>query len=240
MEQITSGNQNLSQRTSEQASSIEEIASTIEEAATTIKQNAENAERAREITDAGAVRSMEGNRVAMDAVSSIKDMNDSSKKIANIIAVINEIACQTNLLALNAAVEAARVGEQGRGFAVVAGEVRNLAQRSGNAAKEIGVLINDTVNKIEKSTALVTRTGGSLNEIAESAKDTAHIISEIAAASQEQNQGISQINNAITEMDSTTQENASLVEETASASEEMANQAQELLEMVRRFKINNN
>ncbi|MBP7737804.1 MAG: cache domain-containing protein [Spirochaetes bacterium] len=235
--QISSGNQNLSQRTSEQASSIEEIASTIEETAATINQNAENAVRASSLTDQGVSKSMEGNRIAIEAVASITEMNESSKKVADIIAVINEIAFQTNLLALNAAVEAARAGEQGRGFAVVAGEVRNLAQRSGNAAKEIESLIRDTVAKVESSTELVNRTGNSLTEIAEAAKVSARIIGEITAASQEQKQGINQINTAISEMDTMTQQNASLVEETASASEEMSNQAQELLGMVQKFKV---
>jgi methyl-accepting chemotaxis protein len=237
VEQIASGNQNLSQRTSEQASSLEEIASTIEEAAATVNQNAENATRASELTNAGADKSTESNKIANEAVKSIMEMNQSSKKVADIIAVINEIAFQTNLLALNAAVEAARAGEQGRGFAVVAGEVRNLAQRSGNAAKEIEELIKDTVNKVEKSTDLVNKTGIVLKEIEGAAKNTAQIINEIATASIEQKQGIDQINNAIAEMDNMTQQNASLVEETASASEEMSNQAQDLLEMVKQFNI---
>jgi methyl-accepting chemotaxis protein len=235
--QISSGNQNLSQRTSEQASSLEEIASTIEEATATINQNAENAAQARDLTNTGATKSIEGNRIAVEAVTSIIEMNNSSKKVADIIAVINEIAFQTNLLALNAAVEAARAGEQGRGFAVVAGEVRNLAQRSGNAAREIETLIKDTVAKVENSTDLVSKTGNALTEIAEAAKTSAQIITEIAAASLEQKQGINQINNAIAEMDNMTQQNASLVEETASASEEMSNQAEDLLEMVKKFKI---
>ena len=233
MDQISSGNQNLSQRTSEQASSLEEIASTIEEATATINQNAENAARARDLTDTGVTKSMEGNRIAIEAVSSIIEMNESSKKVADIIAVINEIAFQTNLLALNAAVEAARAGEQGRGFAVVAGEVRNLAQRSGNAAKEIEKLIKDTVGKVETSTELVNKTGNALTEIAEAAKISAQIISEISRGEPGAEAGINQINNAIAEMDNMTQQNASLVEETASASEEMANQAQELLEWCR-------
>ncbi|MBP7736107.1 MAG: MCP four helix bundle domain-containing protein [Spirochaetes bacterium] len=237
VEQISSGNQNLSQRSSEQASSLEEIASTIEEATATINQNAENAIRAKDLTEGGSVKSLEGNKVAVEAVNAIVEMNESSKKVADIISTINEIAFQTNLLALNAAVEAARAGEQGRGFAVVAGEVRNLAQRSGNAAKEIESLIRDALSKVDKSTELVNQTGSSLNEISEAAKTTSQIINEIAAASQEQKQGINQINTAISEMDNMTQQNASLVEETASASEEMANQAQELLDMVRKFKI---
>ncbi|HNW28885.1 MAG TPA: methyl-accepting chemotaxis protein [Spirochaetota bacterium] len=237
VDQIASGNQTLSQRTTEQASALEEIVSTIEEAISSINQTAENAVKAKELTEAGADKSIEGNRVALEAVSSIIEMNESSKRIADIISVINEIAFQTNLLALNAAVEAARAGEQGRGFAVVAGEVRNLAQRSGNAAREIEDLIRDTVAKVEKSTDLVKNTGGSLGEIAEAAKTTARIISEIAASAIEQKQGVGQISTAISEMDGVTQQNAALVEETASASEEMANQAQEFLAMVQKFKI---
>jgi methyl-accepting chemotaxis protein-1 (serine sensor receptor) len=237
VEQISSGNQNLSQRTSEQASSLEEVASTIEEATATINQNAENAERAKELMEDGAEKSKNGNIIAKDAVSAIVQMNESSKKVADIISVINDIAFQTNLLALNAAVEAARAGEQGRGFAVVAGEVRNLAQRSGSSAKEIESLIRETIERVEKGTDLVNKTGLALSEIAESAKTSTVIINEIAAASQEQRSGINQINTAITEMDNMTQQNASLVEETASASEEMSNQAQELLDLVQEFKI---
>ena len=210
VEQISAGNQNLSQRTSEQASSIEEIASTIEEAASTITQNAGN--------------SSDANRASKNAVEAIRNINDKSKRIVDIIGVINEIAFQTNLLALNAAVEAARAGDQGRGFAVVAGEVRNLAQRSANSAKEIEALIRETVEGVQNGTKLVN--------------DVSNIVSEIALASEEQKQGINQINIAISEMDSMTQQNASLVEETASASEEMANQAQELMDMVSRFKVN--
>jgi methyl-accepting chemotaxis protein len=237
VEQIAGGNQNLSQRTSEQASSLEEVASTIEETTASVNQNAENANQARDLTDQGAKKSSEGNQVALEAVDAIKEMNESSKKIGEIISMINDIAFQTNLLALNAAVEAARAGDAGRGFAVVAGEVRNLAQRSGNAAKEIEDLIKDTVTKVDNGTQLVVKTGDELNEIAEAAGSTARLISEIAASSQEQKSGFGQINTAVTEMDNMTQQNAALVEETASASEEMANQAQELLAMVREFKI---
>jgi len=237
VEQISSGNQNLSQRTSEQASSLEEIASTIEETTATIKQNAGNADQANEMSGKSTSMAEEGGRLVSEAVSSINEINQSSKKIGDIISVINEIAFQTNLLALNAAVEAARAGEQGRGFAVVAGEVRNLAQRSGNAAKEIGGLINDSLEKVGKGTELVNKSGEALKEIIESVKGVGTIISEIAAASQEQKQGVDQVNTAVGEMDSMTQQNASLVEETASASEEMANQAQDLLKMVEKFKV---
>jgi len=237
VDQISGGNQNLSQRTSEQASSLEEIASTIEEAAAAIRQNADNSDQANRLSGETMKMAEEGNRVVMEAVASINEINKSSKKIEEIISVINEIAFQTNLLALNAAVEAARAGEQGRGFAVVAGEVRNLAQRSGNAAKEIGALIKDSMDKIEMGTDLSNRSGDALREIVGSMKNVARLISEIAAASQEQKQGLDQINIAVSEMDSMTQQNAALVEETASASEEMAGQAREMQSMVERFKI---
>ncbi|TAL29789.1 MAG: HAMP domain-containing protein [Spirochaetes bacterium] len=237
VEQIASGNQNLSQRTSEQASSLEEIASTIEEATATIRQNAENSEQANKLSRETMRMAEEGNAVVVDAVASINEVNKSSKKIEEIISVINEIAFQTNLLALNAAVEAARAGEQGRGFAVVAGEVRNLAQRSGNAAKEIGALIKESMDKIETGTDLANRSGDAIREIVNSMKNVARLVSEIAAANQEQKQGIDQINVAVSEMDTMTQQNAALVEETASASEEMAGQAKEMQAMVERFNI---
>lgn len=237
VDQIASGNQNLSQRTSEQASSLEEIASTIEETTATINQNADNANEAKKMADSSSQMADEGGRQVREAVTSINDINETSKKIEEIISVINDIAFQTNLLALNAAVEAARAGEQGRGFAVVAGEVRNLAQRSGNAAKEIGDLIKDSITKIEVGTEQANRSGEAINEIIASVQNVEKVISEIAAASTEQKQGVNQINIAVTEMDNMTQQNAALVEETASASEEMANQAQELLQMVQEFKV---
>ncbi len=237
VQEISSGNENLSQRTSEQASSLEEVASTIEEATASIRQNAENAVEAKSLTDSGAAKSAEGGHVAQAAVEAINEITQSSKKIGEIITVINEIAFQTNLLALNAAVEAARAGEQGRGFAVVAGEVRNLAQRSAEASREISKLISDSSAKVERGTEMVNRSGLTLAEIVAAAKSTAGLISEIAAASEEQKRGIDQINVAISELDTMTQQNAALVEQTASASEEMASQAQELLSMVERFKI---
>lgn len=172
-----------------------------------------------------------------EAVSAINDISESSKKIEDIINVINEISFQTNLLALNAAVEAARAGEQGRGFAVVAGEVRNLAQRSGTAAKEIAELIKDSRGKVEKGTDLANKSGEALKMIVDSVRSVGKYVSEIAAASEEQRQGVSQINVAVEELDSMTQQNAGFVEETASASEEMSNQAQELLAMMEKFKI---
>ena len=237
VDQIASGNQNLSQRTSEQASSLEEIASTIEESTATINQNAENAEQANRQTEISSKLAQNGGTLVGEAVTSINEINQTSKKIGEIITVINEISFQTNLLALNAAVEAARAGEQGRGFAVVAGEVRNLAQRSGSAAKEIGVLIKEILEKIELGTGKANKSGEAINEVIESVKGVVKVMAEISAASSEQKQGINQINIAITEMDTMTQQNAALVEETASASEEMANQAQELLAMMQKFII---
>src|SRR6056297_1812398 len=237
VDQISSGNQNLSQRTSEQASSLEEIASTIEEATSTIKQNGDNAKEANELADTSSKKANDGGQLVKDAVVSINEINASSKRIEEIINVINEIAFQTNLLALNAAVEAARAGDQGRGFAVVAGEVRNLAQRSGNAAKEINELIGTSVEKIEKGTDLVNQSGTSLKEIIEAVNQVDRFVSEISASSEEQRRGIDQINIAVTDMDTMTQQNAAMVEQTASASEEMSNQAQELLEMMQRFNV---
>src|SRR6056297_1490214 len=239
VQEIASGNENLSQRTSEQASSLEEIAATIEESNATTKQNADNALQANKQADNATKLAEDGGSVVQDAVGSINEMNQSSKRIAEIISMINEIAFQTNLLALNAAVEAARAGEQGRGFAVVAGEVRNLAQRAGNAAKEINELIQDSVDKVERGTELVNKSGEALREIIEGIKQVNNIVSEIAAASEEQRRGIDQINVAVTDMDTMTQQNAALVEQTASASEEMSNQAQELLSMMDNFKIRN-
>ncbi len=239
VDEISRGNMNLSQRTSQQASALEEIAATIEENTSTVERNAENSKTARDLTDQGAEISATGSEQAAVAISSINEINESSKKISEIITVINDIAFQTNLLALNAAVEAARAGDQGRGFAVVAGEVRNLAQRSAEAAKEIKNLIFESVEKVENGTELVIKTGNFLKEIAQTAKSSADLIGEVAAASDEQRAGMEQINKAIVELDSMTQQNAALVEETASASEEMANQASEMLTLMARFKIKN-
>jgi len=237
VEEIASGNENLSQRTSEQASSLEEIAATVEETNASTRQNAGNANEANSLAEASSKLAVEGGQIVEKAVLSIGDINSSSKKISEIITMINEIAFQTNLLALNAAVEAARAGDQGRGFAVVAGEVRNLAQRSAGAAKEIAALIEDSISKIDEGTELVNKSGAALNNIILSTRQVKGIISEIAASSDEQSRGIDQINTAVTEMDSMTQQNAALVEETAAASEEMSNQAQELLALVQQFKI---
>lgn len=235
--EIASGNQNLSQRVSEQASSLEEIASTVEEANATTKQNADNSQEANNLASNTFTLAEDGGKVSEEAVEGINEISDVSKKIGDITSVINEISFQTNLLALNAAVEAARAGEAGRGFAVVAGEIRNLAQRSGNAAKEIETLITETIRKIENGSGLVIKSGDSLKGIIDSIKKVRNIVEEISQASVEQKQGMDQISVAVTEMDNMTQQNAALVEETASASEEMANQAQELLELTKRFKV---
>ncbi len=237
-EQISQGNQDLSKRTTEQASSLEEIASTIEETTAAISQNAENARHANKTSVDSYQFAETGGRLVNEAVSTINGISESSNRIGEIISVINEIAFQTNLLALNAAVEAARAGEQGRGFAVVAGEVRNLAQRSAVASKQIGDLIRESVEKIRFGTEQANRSGESINDIINSIKNVTALISEISAASDEQKSGIDQINAAVTDLDNMTQQNAALVEETASASEEMSSQALELMNTMKKaFKI---
>ena len=233
--EIAQGNLNLSQRTEEQASSLEETASSIEELTGTVKQNADNAQQANQLASGARGEAEKGGTVVKNAIEAMGEINQASKKIADIIGVIDEIAFQTNLLALNAAVEAARAGEQGRGFAVVAAEVRNLAQRSAGAAKEIKTLINDSVQKVEEGSRLVDESGSTLEEIVNSVKKVSDIIAEIAAASSEQSAGIDQINKAVAQMDEMTQQNASLVEEAASASESMDEQAKGLTELMNFF-----
>ncbi|MBX3340433.1 MAG: PAS domain S-box protein [Nitrospira sp.] len=234
-EQITRGNEDLSQRTSEQASALEETSASMEEMTSTVKQNADNAKQANQLAIAARDIADKGGSVTVRAVEAMGEINKSSKKIADIITVIDEIAFQTNLLALNAAVEAARAGEHGRGFAVVAAEVRNLAQRSATAAKEIKGLINESIQRVSDGSELVNQSGKTLEEIVSSVKRVTDIIAEITAASQEQAQGIDQVNKAIMQMDETTQQNAALVEETTSASQSMKDQARELTSQMEAF-----
>ncbi len=235
--EIAQGNTDLSQRTEEQAASLEETASSMEELTSTVKQNADNAREANTLAAKTRKQAEKGGDVVNLAIDAMAEINASSKKIADIISVIDEIAFQTNLLALNAAVEAARAGEQGRGFAVVASEVRNLAQRSAAAAKEIKSLIKDSVTKVEDGTNLVDESGNTLQEIVTMVKKVSDIIAEIAAAGQEQSSGIEQVNKAVTHMDEATQQNAALVEEAAAASESLDEQCHSLDQMVRVFKL---
>ncbi len=236
-EEISNGNSNLSQRTEEQASSLEETASSMEEMTATVKQNADNAAQANQLAAAARTQAEKGGAVVSQAVSAMQDINTASRKIADIIGVIDEIAFQTNLLALNAAVEAARAGEQGRGFAVVATEVRTLASRSAGAAKEIKALINDSVTKVADGSKLVDQSGQMLVEIVGSVKKVSDIVAEIAAASAEQSAGIEQVNKAVVSMDETTQQNAALVEEAAAAAESLMDQARALGEAMAKFDV---
>jgi len=238
--EISQGTADLSQRSEEQASSLEETASSMEELTGTVRQNADNAREANQLANSARDEASKGGEVVGKAITAMSEINQSSKKIADIIGVIDEIAFQTNLLALNAAVEAARAGEQGRGFAVVAAEVRNLAQRSASAAKEIKSLINDSVEKVTEGSKLVDQSGATLDEIVGSVKKVSDIIAEIASAGQEQASGIDQINKAVTQMDEMTQQNAALVEEAAASSEAMNDQAVTLDELIGFFKTGEN
>ena len=235
--EIADGNNDLSQRTEEQAANLQQTASSMEELTSTVKQNAENAKHANELAASASDVAVKGGEVVGKVVHTMSSINDSSKKIADIISVIDGIAFQTNILALNAAVEAARAGEQGRGFAVVATEVRALAQRSAAAAKEIKGLISDSVKKVEDGTQLVGQAGKTMDEIVSSVKRVTDIMAQIALASQEQSAGIEQVNDSITKMDEITQQNAALVEEAADASESMREQAEQLAQVVRVFKL---
>ncbi|MFA6014944.1 MAG: nitrate- and nitrite sensing domain-containing protein [Gallionellaceae bacterium] len=235
--EIASGNTDLSQRTEQQASSLEETAASMEELTSTVKQNAENAQQANQLAAGASEIARQGGEVVGQVVHTMTSINESSRKIVDIISVIDSIAFQTNILALNAAVEAARAGEQGRGFAVVAAEVRNLAQRSAEAAKEIKVLINDSVSKVKIGTDLVDKAGQTMDEVVNSVKRVTDIMAEISSASKEQSTGIEQVNQAITQMDEVTQQNAALVEQAAAAAESMEEQAQELAKLVATFRI---
>jgi methyl-accepting chemotaxis protein-1 (serine sensor receptor) len=235
--EIAKGNLDLSQRTEEQASSLEETASSMEEMTSTVKQNADNARQANQLAMSTREQAEKGGDVVGNAISAMSEITDSSKKIADIISVIDEIAFQTNLLALNAAVEAARAGEQGRGFAVVASEVRTLAGRSADAAKEIKDLISDSVHKVEQGSELVDASGKTLEEIVTSVKKVTDIISEIAASSQEQANGIEQVNSAVMQMDEMTQQNAALVEQATAASRSMEEQVQGLNKQMEFFHV---
>ncbi len=235
--QIASGNLDLSSRTEQQASSLEETASSMEELTSTVKQNADNARQANQLAVSASEVAIKGGAVVSQVVDTMGSINESARKIVDIISVIDGIAFQTNILALNAAVEAARAGEQGRGFAVVASEVRNLAQRSAGAAKEIKILINDSVEKVDIGSRLVDQAGATMNDVVASVKRVSDIVGEITAASHEQTAGIEQINQAIVQMDNVTQQNAALVEQAAAAAASMQDQAGRLADVVSVFKL---
>jgi methyl-accepting chemotaxis protein len=227
----------LSQRTEEQASTLEETASSMEELTTSVTQNADHARQASQLAVDASEVARRGGEVVGQVVQTMTGISDSSRKISEIIGVIDGIAFQTNILALNAAVEAARAGEQGRGFAVVAAEVRNLAQRSAAAAKEIKALIGSSVEQVDAGSRLVQAAGTTMGDIVASVKKVSDLISEIAAASHEQSSGIEQVNTAVTQMDQVVQQNASLVEESTAATEAMKEQAGSLLKLVARFRL---
>jgi methyl-accepting chemotaxis protein-1 (serine sensor receptor) len=235
--QIAQGNNDLSSRTEEQASALEQTASSMEQLGSTVRQNADNARHASQLALSASSVAAQGGEVVMQVVETMKGIDGSSKRIADIITVIDSIAFQTNILALNAAVEAARAGEQGRGFAVVAGEVRSLAQRSAEAAKEIKTLITDSVERVERGTGLVEQAGTTMAEIVASIKRVTDIMGEISAASSEQSAGVSQVGDAVGQMDQATQQNAALVEESAAAAESLKQQAQMLVQAVAVFKL---
>jgi len=235
--EIAAGNQDLSSRTEQQASSLQETASSMEELTSTVRFNAENAREANKLAATASEIASRGGAVVGEVVSTMGSINDSSRKIVDIISVIDSIAFQTNILALNAAVEAARAGEQGRGFAVVASEVRNLAQRSAAAAKDIKGLIDDSVQKVALGSDLVDKAGQTMSEIVTSISRVTQIMSQISHASEEQSLGIAQVNDAITQMDQVTQQNAALVEEAAAAAESMQEQSAKLAEVVGVFKL---
>jgi methyl-accepting chemotaxis protein len=238
--ELSAASQSISSGAQEQASSLEETAASLEQMTSAVKQNADNAQQAAQLAQGARDVAEKGGKVVNSAVEAMTEINASSRKIADIITAIDEIAFQTNLLALNAAVEAARAGEQGRGFAVVAGEVRNLAQRSASAAKEIKGLINDSVDKVESGSKLVNQSGSHLEEIVASVKRVTDIVGEIAASSREQSTGIEQVNTAVTQMDAVTQSNASQTEELAGTADGLSGQAQSMMTLVQQFKLSDN
>ncbi|NDP59418.1 MAG: HAMP domain-containing protein, partial [Oxalobacteraceae bacterium] len=235
--QIASGNMDLSARTEQQASALEQTASSLEELTSTVKQNADSAHQANELATSASDVAQKGGQVVSQVVETMGSINESARKIVDIISVIDGIAFQTNILALNAAVEAARAGEQGRGFAVVASEVRNLAQRSAAAAKEIKVLIGDSVDKVDLGSRLVNEAGATMEQVVGSVRRVSEVISEITSASQEQTSGIEQISQAVGQMDEATQQNAALVEEAAAAAQSLQDQTASLSESVSRFRV---
>ncbi|MNQ22353.1 Methyl-accepting chemotaxis protein II [compost metagenome] len=235
--EIASGNLDLSARTEQQAGSLEETASAMEELTATVRQNADNARQAQQMAISASDKAQRGGQVMGDVIRTMEAIDSASNKIADIIGVIDGIAFQTNILALNAAVEAARAGEQGRGFAVVATEVRNLAHRSAAAAKEIKVLISDSVEQVGQGGKLVQQAGAAMTEVVDTVRSVTDIVSEISAASVEQSTGIEEINRAITQMDEVTQQNAALVEEAAAASQSLQEQAARLAGVVGAFKL---
>jgi methyl-accepting chemotaxis protein len=235
--EIASGNNDLSARTEHQASALEETAASMEELGSTVKQNADSARQANQLAMSASTVAIKGGEVVGEVVETMKGINESSRKIADIISVIDGIAFQTNILALNAAVEAARAGEQGRGFAVVASEVRSLAGRSADAAKEIKSLITASVERVEQGTALVDQAGTTMTEVVGSIRRVTDIMGEISAASNEQSAGVAQVGEAITQMDQTTQQNAALVEQMAAAASSLKTQANELVDVVALFKL---
>ncbi len=237
--QIAQGNQDLSQRTEEQASALQQTAATMEQLSTTVRNNADSAKQANQLALGASAVAAQGGTVVGKVVTTMQDISESSRKIGDIIGVIDGIAFQTNILALNAAVEAARAGEQGRGFAVVAGEVRTLAQRSAEAAKEIKSLISRSVEQVEQGTLLVDQAGKTMGEIVGSIQRVSDIVGEITAASAEQSSGIQQVGDAVGQMDQVTQQNAALVEESAAAAESLKGQAHQLVQAVSVFKLSN-
>ncbi|KAF1040309.1 MAG: Methyl-accepting chemotaxis protein II [Herbaspirillum frisingense] len=236
-QEIASGNLDLSSRTEQQAGSLEETASAMEELTSTVKQNADNARQADQLAASASAVAIQGGSVVGQVVETMSSINASSRRIVDIISVIDGIAFQTNILALNAAVEAARAGEQGRGFAVVATEVRSLAQRSAAAAKEIKALIDDSVHKVGAGSRLVEQAGQTMSEVVESVRRVTDVVAEISAASQEQSAGIEEVNRAIAQMDQSTQQNAALVEQAAAAARAMQEQAAGLASLVSVFHL---